>query len=369
MKKFILSPCGTSILTNQASPQEKKLVFKYANEKKKDDITQEEDRDKLELLIKRSQSSIATADHKKASELSAELNGIIKIYGGQIPSNNDFHFLLSTDTWLGNETAKIVEEWLKLKNNNFAIDVYRQIDLQTNDITAFQLSLSDLIKKLAKEIPEYSNAGYKIMFNLTGGFKSIQGFLQSIANFYADETIYIFETATELMRIPRLPVRMDAIETIENNLIAFRKMNAGFSVSYKEINDIPETLLLKIGSDFSLSPWGGLLFSESKTIIYGKKLFPSPDSKIVYSDRFQSHVETLQAGRIILINERIDQLMQYLNDSKYNPPSLDFKKLKGKPLKKSTHEMDAWPDLDAKRIFGHFENEIFVLDKLDKGLH
>lgn len=35
MKKFILSPCGTSILTNQASPQEKKLVFKYANEKKK----------------------------------------------------------------------------------------------------------------------------------------------------------------------------------------------------------------------------------------------------------------------------------------------------------------------------------------------
>lgn len=35
----------------------------------------------------------------------------------------------------------------------------------------------------------------------------------------------------------------------------------------------------------------------------------------------------------------------------------------------STHEMDAWADLDAKRIFGHFEGGIFVLDKLEKGLH
>lgn len=71
----------------------------------------------------------------------------------------------------------------------------------------------------------------------------------------------------------------------------------------------------------------------------------------------------------MLINQRIDQLEKHLNDPSYNPRSLDFKSLKGKSMKPSTHEADAWSDQDAKRIFGHFERDVFVLDKLDKGLH
>ena len=79
--------------------------------------------------------------------------------------------------------------------------------------------------------------------------------------------------------------------------------------------------------------------------------------------------EPLAADRLELINNRIDQLNKHLADNHYNPPSLDFKQLKGKSMAPSTHEIDAWSDQDAKRIFGHFEGRIFVLDKLDKGLH
>jgi hypothetical protein len=30
---------------------------------------------------------------------------------------------------------------------------------------------------------------------------------------------------------------------------------------------------------------------------------------------------------------------------------------------------DAWSDGDAKRLFGHYEDEVFVLDRLGDALH
>jgi hypothetical protein len=38
-------------------------------------------------------------------------------------------------------------------------------------------------------------------------------------------------------------------------------------------------------------------------------------------------------------------------------------------VKGSTHEIDAWHDGGAKRIFGHYEGGVFVLDRLDEALH
>ena len=35
----------------------------------------------------------------------------------------------------------------------------------------------------------------------------------------------------------------------------------------------------------------------------------------------------------------------------------------------SIHEIDAWSDQDAKRIYRHFEADTFVLDNLGEALH
>ena len=183
----------------------------------------------MDNLIDKVSTSLNTADNESAMKMSAELNGIIKIYNGKITNNGDFHFLLSADAWVGEETAKIVKNWLE-HHNGLIVTIHRQTDLQTADISAFQLSLSDLIKKLSEEIPEYSRQGYKIIFNLTGGFKSVQGFLQSIANFYADETVYIFETSSELLKIPKLPVRMDAQLVVEEKFSVFRRLSLGINI-------------------------------------------------------------------------------------------------------------------------------------------
>ena len=365
MMKYILSPCGTSLLTNKAEQSERSLVFKYANKKCKDDIP-EADRAILQSLITKVSELLKDADNQKAMRMSAELNGIIQIHNGRIAKNNDLHLLLSTDTWLGEETAKLVKSWLE--RHNLIVMIHRQTDLQTSEISSFQLSLSELIKKLSEEIPGYSRKGYKIIFNLTGGFKSVQGFLQSIANFYADETVYIFETSTELLRIPKLPVKLDFTTIVEKYIDQFRKLSLGIEVDQSQLKGIPETLLFTIDGQTTLSAWGELIWEEAKKELYKKRLFSSPIKKIKYTDSFVSTASSLEKDRICLVNRRIDQLAEYFIKGT-NPRSLDFKQLKGNPMMPSTHEIDAWSDKDAKRIFGHFEDDVFVLDKIDKGLH
>ncbi len=368
MKRFILSPCGTSLLTNNAlDDDERKRVFAHANAKYKEDVAQPH-RSQLQTLLQRITSQLDGADREEASKMSAEINGIVKIYDGMNPAGDDVHLLLSTDTWLGEATARLVEDWLRAQNPLLAVDVHRQVDLQTADITSFQIALAELVKKFSNELPGYADSGYKIIFNLTGGFKSVQGFLQSIAHFYADETVYIFESASELMRIPRLPIRMDAMAAVEKNISSLR--NISEEIPGTETTDIPEIFLLTMDDKPSLSPWGEVVWANCKREIYQKRLLPSPrPGKIAYGKNFIKDIKALAPDRVEIVNGRIDQLNRHLNQSAYNPVSLDFKKLKGVSMKPSTHEMDAWADLDARRIFGHFEGELFVLDRLTKGLH
>ena len=368
MKQYILSPCGTSLLTNYAKDNnERALIRFYANEKNKNNVPSN-DRDQLERLIDSISAKLEQADYQVAIKMSAELNGIVNLYKGTIPSSGDFHLLLSTDTWLGEETAKLVKMWLLTKSQHLIVDVYRHTDLQTEEICAFQLSLSDLVKKLGEELPSYSKNGYKIIFNLTGGFKSVQGFLQSIANFYADETVYIFESSSELLRIPRLPITMDMGSIVEKHITDFRKISLGLPV--QNAIHIPEILLFEMDGQTQLSAWGELVWKQSRNILYKQRLCPSPSPEIIFSKQFEKDNTALPDDRLELINHRIDQLAKYLNNNAYNPESLNFKKLSNERIMKpSTHEMDAWHDKDAKRIFGHFEHDQFVLDTLGKGLH
>jgi putative CRISPR-associated protein (TIGR02619 family) len=361
---FVLSPCGTSLLTNHATDGDRKLISKYANTKNPDDI-QPEDRQTLQNLIQKVREKLKTSDLNQAAKLSAELNGIIKLCNGQFKNPQDYHLLLCTDTWLGHTTATLVEGWLKAQG--VITEVKRQTDLQTKDLNAFQLALSDIVSWCADTLPGYRNSGYRVVFNLTGGFKSIQGFLQTLATFYADESIYIFETATDLLRIPRLPIEMAAETTVRENLLAFRRLAVELPVP--NINSIPETLLLTIQGKTYLSPWGDLVWAQTKPQLYSETLHPSPSAKLAFGPKFEESIKGLPPNRLLLINSRLDQLAQCLeSNGQYNPRSLDFKALKGNPCPPSTHELDAWSDQDAQRIFGHYEGDHFILDRLGKHL-
>jgi putative CRISPR-associated protein (TIGR02619 family) len=132
-------------------------------------------------------SSIGALD--ELQKLSAELNSLIRYYQGHLQGNRDQHFLVCTDTWLGREAAEILRQCLTRYFQR--VEVYAATDLQTGKLDGFCLAMSELIKWSDETLPGYREQGYRVVFNLTGGFKSIQGFMQTLGMFYADKYLYL----------------------------------------------------------------------------------------------------------------------------------------------------------------------------------
>ncbi len=364
---YVLSTCGTSLLTNGRSNEERSLVNRYANAKTREEVTAKsaEDVKRLDAIIADVQTRMRNASPDDAKRLSAELNGLLTFYDGQKIPGGDQHVLLCTGTWLGYEAASVVADWLR-QHGGTVQEIKWQKDLQTSDLECFQVALADLVRWCEDCLPGYRQSGYHVVFNLTGGFKSVQGFMQTLALFYADETVYIFESGSALLRIPRLPVRMAATEEIKRNLRAFRRLANGLPVS--DVSSIPETLLMHVADEYALSGWGELVWQQSKHDLYAERLYPPPGDRITFGPKFEESTRRLSPDRLRILNERIDDLTVYLEKGT-NRNRLDFKSLHGNPRPPSTHECDAWADQDAKRIFGHYEGSVFVLDELAQGLH
>lgn len=364
---FVLSLCGTSLLTNQADDDERELITRHANVPNEQAISQE-DLNSLYTLIRRTQSKLQEADVRDLPPMSAELNALFKLYDGQFnKAANHQHWLLCTDTWLGRQTGELIKETLVERLGPSFVQLYQPKDLRTEDLLTFQSALSDLVKWCEETIvPCQEN--YHVVFNLTGGFKSIQGFLQTLATFHADEAIYVFESGNELLRLPRLPIRLDIDDVVCRHLRVFRRLANGLGLDKQDqLDNFSETLLLCFDDNVSLSPWGDLVWERTHKKIYQKRLWPSPSEKIIYGERFDESVTPLSPDRMEHVNRRIDQLARYLECGD-NPASLDFKPVRGK-VKNYTHEIDAWADQDAKRMYGRLERGVFTLEVLDKALH
>jgi putative CRISPR-associated protein (TIGR02619 family) len=156
---FILSFCGTSSLTHQNNDPSR-LVSKYANAKQKTDFPSEVGNE-LESVIERARVKLQSADLKTAAAISAELNTIIRFYEERPPTASDYHLLLCTDTWLGEQAAQLVKDWLKNYTEN--VEVRRQRDLQTAALESFQIALSELVQWCEETLPVFRQRHYRII--------------------------------------------------------------------------------------------------------------------------------------------------------------------------------------------------------------
>ena len=376
MKKLIVSSCGTSFLTNGAAGKRDKiktpdgvplgkLIYQYANAGNDHEVP-EQVRTAFWNLIRQLEANVEELNPESASKASAELNALLCYYDRDVrKARGDYHILICTDTWLGRESAKMVKKWLR--SRGLSIDLLVQKDLRTDNLEEFQLALKELGAKLSKTLKDYEAGGYHIVFNLNGGFKSFQGFLQTLGMFRAHEIIYLFESGTDLMRIPKIPVKINMEPEVRDNLLLFRRLNAGLGTG--DTGSISEALLLILDGETTLSTWGDMAWQEHHASIYRAELHPSPSEKIHFSRRFEQEAEKLNAKRKLELNRRLDQLARYLElPGQPNPSSLTFKGLKGRPVAGSTHEFYAWSDGGAWRAFGHFEEDVFILDDLRKHL-
>jgi len=358
--KLIISPCGTSILTNGASSEERKILINNANAKEQN--ISKEDMEIISTRIQKIKEEVKSFSLEDAKKKSAELNSLVQYYDNNLHQPQDHHILIKTDTYLGEETAKIIGQYLQ--QYKISVEILEISDLQTEDLISFQLALSEIVKDFNTRITGYKQQNYEVIFNLTGGFKSIQGFLQVLAMFYADKTIYIFESGKEILEIPRIPIKADEVEVFEENLTVFRKLSCG--CDNVDSSSVPKIFLLQIDNEVALSPWGKLAWENAKNMLYEKKFYTSPSSLIKYGDNFLKDIKNLQPNRLRELNEKIDDLMLFLENGD-NLKSLTFKSISKNAKPYSTHEFYVNSD-EAKRVYCHFENKICVLDEYGKHL-
>jgi putative CRISPR-associated protein (TIGR02619 family) len=369
MNHLLLTTCGTSLLTGGfISDDLRKLITKSANIRTWDTFC-ESDKIILQNHINERVHQLLVGDNTTAKKMSAELNGFLTWQEHEKKSSkNKFyqqqHILLATDTLLGKTTADAIQQ--KLQQYEIYAEVKSFSGLNTEKLQDFRQALSELSQFLHERLIALKEQGFFISFNLTGGFKSINGFLQTAAMLYADESFYLFEGSSQLMRIPQLPIKLEDESIFRKYIGTFRKMEIGLPIDDSEISAIPDIFLFKIDRNYMLSEWGELLWSNFKTKFYKEKIWPSFCTEVIYLSEFENSLKDYPTTLYPLVNRAIDNLAMYIqSEGKKNLKSLDFKVIKG-----SQHGGRWECDLDGNhRLFTQAPTRYVAIEKLGLALH
>ncbi|MEB3282483.1 MAG: putative CRISPR-associated protein [Lyngbya sp.] len=342
MPQLIISTVGTSLLTNQIDPDIHPSSWlgrlnEAANYTVEEMEYYPDVQNILETLKQRVEDKLYDEDTEddEIREISAELNGIYGIYEHTEKSQQDQHWLITTDTAQGEIAANIVQKFLESKG--MAVQVYDPDNLSTRSTEKFQDGIDQLLKWADETLREYKyNGYYKIRFNLVGGFKALQGYLNTIGMFYADEIIYIFEGSSELVKIPRLPIEIkkSVIKPVQFALMA---TEVGIWVKRSELEGVEpaDTLLFIVDDEATLTNWGRLTWNNCKEdFLTTEKLLEFP--KIKYEQSFSKDYQknATDANKKLDLHEVIAEvsasMIKYNGDTTRFDRRLNFSRYEGK---------------------------------------
>ena len=367
--RVTITTCGTSTLTDGANSEDIKFLRSNAN--KREEQYTPEDLARIQKIANERRARLLSADEEEARRLSAELNGFIGYYrrgNGPEEVARDVHYLIHTDTYQGKIAAGLLRDWGAARGINLTpiqID-----DLNTASVEEFRMGINNLVDWCVTALPGYRAQGYEVIFNLVGGFKSLQGYMQTLGMFYADETIYIFETGSELLSIPRLPVdfAVQAKQSVIDHFDTFRRMQRE-DLPCAECAGIPETLLYIVDGKCSLSEWGRVIWGECQKEAYSQRILPPASPRVVVSDKVRKQAGGFEQDRIMRLNQALDKLSRHVETGgKENLHGCDLRKLTGDPVPPATHEFNLWPDMGGWRGFCHWEGDKLIVDSIDMGL-
>jgi putative CRISPR-associated protein (TIGR02619 family) len=305
--KVIVSTVGTSLLTSQIDRQQESDWFpqltKYANKKSEQLLVEEATQ--LCELSQRATNKLSAGKQENARKASAELNGIYGIYQNDLSQGRcDIHFLITTDTAQGQTTATIISKYLSDKG---IVNVTSFIPpgLSTATTQDFSGGIDAVIEFLEKQI-EPLRKDYEVIFNLTGSFKSLQGYMNTLGMFYADKIVYIFEGASsELITIPRLPITID-----QSKLIPYATTLAllakGDGLKAATVKGLPEGLIAEIDGYYILSNWGNVIWQREKESLLGDKLVDFPG--LIYHDKFREDFKHFSSADRTILQETLAQV-------------------------------------------------------------
>ena len=320
MARLVISTVGTSVLTNQI---ERDIDDDdcYERLQQTANYTDKEIQDYLEIkqiiseLKERAEKELSSNYTEKIRQASAELNGIYGLYNEQIEHGiPDTHLLVTTDTAQGRVAAEVVESFLKSKGLT-NISTHAQPGLSTASSDIFVEGMAKLFPSMQETIKKWKKSKYTICFNLVGGFKALQGYFNTIGMFYADEIIYVFEGSNQLIKIPKLPVKVDVSE-IKPYEVQLAMMDVGeISTSWEEAQEVPKEWVFVIEPKMILSAWGELLWDQCKEELLSKER-PLPFPKLEYHQSFLDDYEAKPANEKIILQENLARAACLLKNHK-----------------------------------------------------
>jgi putative CRISPR-associated protein (TIGR02619 family) len=284
---------GTSLITNGASGEEQRVLRASAN--KNDRELSEAERRLIADRCARARE-LLRGDDASAKRASAELNGLLSFYGGRRDAlARDAHVLVGTDTAQGRATLGLIEELLRA-NGAEHVEAWVPEGFSTAAARGFTRGVREILRRCHDALPGYRDAGYAVVFNTVGGFKSQRDVLNIVGMFYADEILYIFEgDGAPLLRIPKLPIRIDR-ELFAAHVGEMLLFAAGLPVKDPAPPWLAETLLddPDAGGGRLLSAWGDLVWNQVKDGLLAGALVPLPF--VAFEPRFESDFAKLPAA-------------------------------------------------------------------------
>ncbi|WP_230467575.1 hypothetical protein [Lujinxingia vulgaris] len=178
---------------------------------------------------------------------SAEINSTLRILESRGDDQLLECHLLSSDTVDGVIAARGVELAL---NALFAARGVKDVAITSHRIEGLRVDSASAFRR--KGLPKYIDTvyrilrdagGYDMVFNPTGGFKSLVPYLSLIAMLEGAETRYIFEHSDELLSLMPLPISIDP--SMESAAIPVLRQSSGPGLSAREIEadlDLSEPL-------------------------------------------------------------------------------------------------------------------------------
>ena len=351
--KYVICTVGTSIVTRGLAPEGRTLINRNANRPCNDQHIPAEFIDALEAGKIAVRNELRTFQY----EVSAELSSLALIFDWQnrhAPSvnNGDQILFVITDTHVGHACADTIIEFLR--GHNIPAERLAIKGLQADNIDELQDALAELTKRVNEIVQSYR--GYDITFNLTGGFKSISGYLQQTATLLGVDSCYLFEQSRSLIRIPRMPITLDVAYFVDSpqRVATMRQIALELPVTDTDFADemlrdagvlfLPKNLV----DTYALSAWGVVVWQRIKDIVYDKAVMPSPTTQLTFRNfkKFDGNVPKL---KIQDVNETIDVLATYICKQVTPLASHKIKPVVGHAV--ISHEIYAWSDDAAGRIF------------------
>ncbi len=315
-RKFVLTTVGISLFLNSAESEDwRRRLIQLSNET----AVEKEIATRIEEQSLRVLEILRQNDIKKNRDVSAELNGLYGFYNDQLSqARGDVHWLIATDTYLGRQAAKVVEAFLHEQGLN--CNVYTPPDLSTSEPRTFSTGIKNLIRWCEETIPGYRETQYHVAFNLTGAFKSLQGYLNIAGMFYADEIVYIFETGQRLLSIPRLPLRVDT-DILREYRLELALMAQGRIHREEQVSGIPAGMLdVDQKGNVLLSDWGTIVWNRARQTLLGDDLIPFP--RLQYTESFRRDFKQASSAERAELQEVLAKVSALLEDHNGNTSAL-----------------------------------------------